>query len=133
MAPIMSMRNDGLATPMYDAFISGDAKPDAAPYNVVAPIYDIAKTNGSNAPLGLMSDKLPWNHIDWVPQAISDQILWASAHGAGSIAPPPGPNASQDEEQRAAAVRANLRSNLADLPTTSPENLRSLPPGAGDG
>jgi hypothetical protein len=118
---------------MYDAFISGAAKPDNTPYSVVAPSYDIAKTNGSSAPLGLMSDKLPWNHVDWVPQAVSDQILWSSVHGAGSMAPPPGPNASQAEEQRAATVRANLRSNLSVLPTTQRENLRALPPSDGDG
>src|SRR5437588_1447316 len=39
--------NDALATPFYDAFISGSEKPDDTPYDVIAPAQDIAATNTS--------------------------------------------------------------------------------------
>jgi hypothetical protein len=125
--------NDALATPMYNAFISGNAKPDNTPYNVIAPNYDIATANVASAADALMSDQLPWNHIDWVPQELQDQILWAAIHGASSPAPPPGPNASAEEHQRAVAVRATLRRSMSlqVLPSTGGLGLRALPPSDG--
>jgi YVTN family beta-propeller protein len=110
--------NDALATPMYDAFISGTQKPDDAPYNVVSPSYSVSATNSSSAPDAVMSDELPWNHLDVVPQAISDQILWAAVHGASSPPPPPGPYASPAEHERAVVVWDRLRRHLS---------LQSLP------
>jgi YVTN family beta-propeller protein len=100
---------DALATPMYDAFISGSEKPNDAPYNVVAPSYSITTMNSSQAPDAKLSEQLPWNHLDAVPQTISDQILWASVHGARAPAPPAGPNASPDEVDRAVMMRYLLR------------------------
>ncbi|HEX8977745.1 MAG TPA: alkaline phosphatase family protein, partial [Solirubrobacteraceae bacterium] len=100
--------NDGLATPMYDAFVSGGAGPDNTPYNVVAPTQDIGQRNGASAPLARQSGRLPWNRIDMVPQEISDATLWAAIHGAYSRPPRPGPNASPVEHQRALLIRALL-------------------------
>jgi hypothetical protein len=108
--------NDALATPMYDAFISGSEKPNDAPYNVVAPTYSITSTNSASAPDAKLSDELPWNHLDAIPQAMSDQILWASVHGARSKPPPAGPDASPDEVDRAVMMRyllAKAHQNLA--------------------
>lgn len=102
--------NDALATPMYDAFISGSQKPDDAPYKVVEPKYPINKVNSKSAPDAKLSNELPWNQRDAVPQAISDQILWASVHGSGSKPPPAGPNASPAEIERATIMRYLLRS-----------------------
>ena len=101
--------NDAVATPMYDAFLSGGAKPDDSPYTARVPSYSISQTNQAAAADGALSDELPWNRIDAVPQAISDRILWASVHGAASAPPPPGPDASPGEQARAAAVSALLR------------------------
>lgn len=100
--------NDALATPMYGAFIGGAAKPDNTPYKVITPAQDIGQTNGASAAMAAMSQRLPWNRLDAVPQAISDRILWAAVHGAGSPPPPPGPNASPAEHARALSVAAAL-------------------------
>ncbi len=101
--------NDALSTPMYDAFISGSQTPNDAPYDVEAPTYSISATNAATAADARLSSELPWNRLDAVPQEISDQILWASAHGAHAAAPAPGPNASLDEHDRAVIVRSLLR------------------------
>jgi DNA-binding beta-propeller fold protein YncE len=101
--------NDALATPMYDAFISGAQRPDDTPYTVRAPTYPIGAVNTAAAPDAHLSAELPWNRLDAVPQEISDEILWASAHGARAGAPPPGPNASLDERDRAMVLREMLR------------------------
>jgi YVTN family beta-propeller protein len=101
--------NDALATPMYDAFISGSQKPNDAPYNVIEPTYPIDKKNTKTAPDANLSSELPWNQLDAVPQAMSDQILWQSVFGATSRPPGAGPNASPDEVERAIMMRYLLR------------------------
>jgi hypothetical protein len=103
--------NDAVATPMYDAFIRGSEKPNNAPYSVVSPTYPLTSKNGASAPLTALSNELPFNRLDAVPQAISDQIMWASVHGAKSAPPVAGPNASPQEVDRAAVVRSMLRRN----------------------
>lgn len=103
--------NDAVATPMYDAFLSGSEQPNNAPYTVSSPSYPLTSTNGASAPLAKLSGQLPFNRLDAVPQAISDQIMWASVHGAHSSPPAAGPNASPQEVDRAAIVRAMLRRN----------------------
>jgi len=100
--------NDALATPMYKAFISREEKPDDTPYNVIAPEQDIGQTNGSAAAAAQISRALPWNRLDAVPQEISDKILWAAVHGTSVPAPPPGPNASAAEHERAVRVASLL-------------------------
>src|SRR5262249_51251679 len=94
--------NDALATPMYRAFIHGDEKPNDAPYSVISPNQDIGAKNPESAAASRLSAALPWNHLDAVPQEISDRILWAAAHGETSKPPSPGPNASPQEHRRAA-------------------------------
>jgi hypothetical protein len=79
---------------------------------VVAPSYDITATNTASSPAGRLSNHLPWNHIDAVPQEVSDQILWAAVHGSTRGAPAPGPNASQEEHARAIRVWQALRRHL---------------------
>ena len=101
--------NDGLATPMYSAFVSGAQGPDETPYAVRSPSYPLTAKNTAASPLAGLSDRLPFNSLDATPQAISDQVLWASVHGARSKAPAPGPNASPDEVDRAALYRSTLR------------------------
>ena len=130
--------NDALATPMYNAFISGSAKPNDAPYNVVAPTYDISATNTAAAADAKLSQALPWSSLDAVPQSISDAVLWASVHGAKSIPPPAGPNASPDEVDRAAAMwsllrQRSARSRTASRSTSCPITwaCRPAPPGEG--
>lgn len=101
--------NDALATPMYNAFISGSQKPDDAPYNVIQPTYPLNTFNTAMSPDAKLSKELPWNRLDAVPQAMSDEILWASVFGTHKAAPKPGPNASPDEVDRAVEMRALLR------------------------
>jgi len=115
--------NDALATPMYDAFASS-ADVQGTRYSVVAPSQDIGQVNDSSAPLARLSNQLPWNRIDQVPQETSDQILWASAHGAAATPPAPGLNASPVEHQRAVNLNGVLRRH---------GNARTLLSGRGDG
>jgi YVTN family beta-propeller protein len=116
---------DALATPMYDAFVSGGTAPDNTPFTVVAPTQDIAQTNTASAADAHVSNALPWNQLDAVPQEISDQVLWAAVHGTSLPAPPPGPNASAIEHERAVAIRKLLR--------THGDIAAFLGRGAGDG
>ena len=76
---------------------------------MIEPSYSLTTTNSAAAPDAKLSAELPWNHLDAVPQAISDEILWAAVHGANAQAPPPGPDASPAEEDRAIIVRELLR------------------------
>jgi hypothetical protein len=75
---------------------------------VIAPTQNIGELNSASAPLGAESDRLPWDQIDAVPQELSDDILWASVHGAKAKPPAPGPNASPAEHARAVSMRAVL-------------------------
>jgi YVTN family beta-propeller protein len=111
--------NDALATPMYDAFISGNEKPDDAPYTAIQPTYSLKTLNTASSPDAKLSSELPWNQLDQVPQAISDQILWQSVFGARSTPPPAGPNASPEEVQRAVAMRRLLTEAHPKHATTS--------------
>jgi hypothetical protein len=101
--------NDALATPMYDAFISGSQQPNDTPYTVRSPTYLLTSTNSATAANARLSRELIWNRLDAVPQAISDEILWASVHGTAMPAPHAGPDASPVEANRAAVVREMLR------------------------
>jgi hypothetical protein len=100
--------NDALATPMYDAF-RNDGRPDARPYDAVAPEQSLLAVNGFGAPGAELSAALPFGQMDLVPQALSDRILWQSVHGAGSAPPAPGPNASPTEHARATGALRVLR------------------------
>lgn len=89
---------DANATPMYDAFTG---TPDNTPYTVIVPEQDITELNASSAANAALSAAMPYEKLDWIPQSINDRILWQSVFGAASTPPPPGPNASRAERQRA--------------------------------
>jgi YVTN family beta-propeller protein len=83
---------DAVAVPLYDAF---DAEPsNAEPYDAITPGIDLLERNQATSANAKLSDSLPLNSPDQVPQRILDRILWQSIHGANSEPPPPGPNAS---------------------------------------
>jgi hypothetical protein len=101
--------DDALATPLYDAFVSGGEPPDVAGtrYRAIQPQQNLNAVNSASAADARLSRSLPWNRVDLVPQTLLDRILWRNAHGAGSTPPPPGPGASRGELARAAiALRA---------------------------
>ena len=90
---------DGLAEPMYDAFVSGDSRPDPTPYCAVTPAQPLTELT-TTPPVGLAAS-LPYNDVDLVPQPLFDQVLWLSVYGPTVPAPGPGPNASSAEADRA--------------------------------
>jgi DNA-binding beta-propeller fold protein YncE len=101
--------DDALATPLYDAFVSGGepAVVAATRYHAIQPEQDLNAVNSASASDARLSRQLPWSSVDLVPQTLSDRILWHSVYGPASTPPPPGPNASPVELARAtAALRA---------------------------
>jgi YVTN family beta-propeller protein len=94
--------NDGLATPMYDAFDNTSCDPAGTRYSAIEPEQSLHEIN---SPIVLPPDAALsaaiFRGMDRVPQAISDRILWHSVHGAHSTPPAPGPNASLAEHARA--------------------------------
>ncbi|MEA2123710.1 MAG: hypothetical protein QOI80_492, partial [Solirubrobacteraceae bacterium] len=102
--------NDALATPMYDAFVSGPgAQPnvEGTRYEAIEPAQPINETNARDAPLADLSAAMPFDSLDLVPQAVSDAILYAAVHGSLAGFTGPGPNASRAEHRRAiGALRA---------------------------
>jgi hypothetical protein len=93
---------DANATPLYDAFISGSARPDVegTRYQAIQPQQSLTEVNVAGAPNAALSRQLPWGSVDAVPQTVSDRILWQSVFGASSIPPGPGPNPSPSEVER---------------------------------
>jgi hypothetical protein len=96
---IMGMKalslNDALATPMYDAF--GSRPLNSASVDVIPAKVDLLTRNTAAAPWAALSNRLPLEKIDGVPQGLLDAILWKSVHGADSTPPPPGPNAERED------------------------------------
>jgi DNA-binding beta-propeller fold protein YncE len=115
---------DGLATPMYDAFTS---KPDFAAYDAIKPEQSLDERNplqltpatatkpSSAALPGLdpartstkagieaqvLAADLPFDRVDLVPQALSDQVLWRTVYGWDSTPPAAGPGGSPVEHAR---------------------------------
>ena len=104
--------NDALATPMYDAFISGNrAAQQRAVHRADPELCPEPHRTPPGARWLSLSRRLPFSRLDAVPQAISDQILWASVHGAKSKPPAAGPDASPDEIDRAMVVNQMLRAD----------------------
>ncbi|MEI6727089.1 MAG: alkaline phosphatase family protein, partial [Actinomycetes bacterium] len=83
--------NDALATPMYDAFSSRPL--NSAPVDAIPAKIDLLQRNTQAAPWAALSNSLALGRTDAVLQQQLDAILWKSVHGAGSVPPPPGPNA----------------------------------------
>jgi hypothetical protein len=69
----------------------------------------MTETNPANAPSAALSKALPWDKVDAVPQRLSDDVIWQSVFGAGSVAPPAGPNHSPEERARATGALRVLR------------------------
>jgi YVTN family beta-propeller protein len=88
---------DATAVPLYRAFDS-DPSDNDEPYDAIVPKVDLTATNPANAPNAELSDRLPLEVPDQVPQRTLDKILWQYRHGADSKPPPPGPNASGIDE-----------------------------------
>jgi YVTN family beta-propeller protein len=103
--------NDALATPLYDAFVSGGEQPDVegTRFHAIQPQQSMTEVNPANAANAKLSASLPWNHVDAVPQRISDRLIWQSVFGAGSDPPPSGPNASALERERATGALREYR------------------------
>jgi YVTN family beta-propeller protein len=103
--------NDALATPLYDAFISGSEQPDVdgTRYTAIQPEQSMTETNSSSAAAAALSRALPFDKVDAVPQRLSDKIIWESVFGAGSSPPPAGPNRSPVERARATGALRLLR------------------------
>ncbi|MBV8063471.1 MAG: hypothetical protein JOY51_07745, partial [Nevskia sp.] len=123
--------HDANALPMYDLFID-TGSPGADTYTAVTPTQNIqavlsssssgGSSSGSSSgaaaasSLAAFSAALPWQQRDAVPQELSDRVLWQRVHGADSTPPPPGPNASPLEHQRAVRMmEAYRRGELAKL------------------
>jgi hypothetical protein len=87
---------DALATPMYDAFSSTGANPDA--YDVIDPTWNLNEKNPSGTAAARMSRGLNLRQVDRVPERELDAILWKTVHGDNAVPPPPGPNASGRDE-----------------------------------
>ena len=103
--------NDALATPLYDAFISGTQTPDVegTRYTAIQPEVSLTETNPANAANAELSAAMPFDQVDRVPQRISDKILWQSIFGADATVPPAGPNASPIERARAVGAMRRFR------------------------
>jgi YVTN family beta-propeller protein len=103
--------NDALATPLYDAFISGGEQPDVegTRYRAIQPEQSLTETNPAGAPKAALSKALPFDQVDVVPQRLADQILWESVFGAGATPPPAGPNRSPIERARAVGALKRWR------------------------
>jgi hypothetical protein len=83
---------DALAVPLYDAF-DAEAQ-NSEPYDAITPNVNLLERNTASSPNAKLSDSLPLNSPDRVPQRILDRLLWQSIHGPNSEPPPPGPNSS---------------------------------------
>jgi DNA-binding beta-propeller fold protein YncE len=103
--------NDALATPLYDAFISGSEQPDVegTRYRAIQPEQSMTETNPAGAAQARLSMALPFDQVDVVPQRLSDEIIWKSVFGADAVPPPAGPNASPVERARAVGALKRLR------------------------
>ncbi len=89
---------DATAVPMYDVF-DPDPSDNLEPYQAIVPNIDLLERNTASSPNARLSERLPLEFTDRVPQRILDRILWQSVHGPASKPPPPGPNASGIDER----------------------------------
>jgi Phosphoesterase family len=89
---------DALGVPLYDAF-SSSAR-NSAPYTAIGPRVNLVERNTASSPAARASERYDLTHPDRIPQRELDRILWKSIHGAGAHAPPPGPNATRESDDR---------------------------------
>ena len=83
--------NDALATPLYEAFSATPTNLD--PISALTPSVNMLEMNQPGAPWAQASKDLNLGNTDEASQVALDAILWHSVYGAGSVPPPPGPNA----------------------------------------
>jgi phospholipase C len=88
---------DAVAVPLYDAFDSSPT--NSEPYDAVKPGINLLERNPSSAPGAKLSESLELNTPDRVPQRVLDRLVWQSVKGARSEPPPPGPNASGEDDE----------------------------------
>jgi hypothetical protein len=88
---------DALAVPMYDAFSSGADNSDA--YAAIKPNVNLNERNAPGSPGSGLSQLLPLGKTDATPQRYLDKVLWKYVHGKDAEPPPPGPNASGEDER----------------------------------
>jgi Phosphoesterase family len=87
---------DALAVPLYDVF--GPTEENKDPYTAIAPNISIDERNTASSPGAAASSRMDFRQIDSMPQRSLDAVLWKSIHGADSVPPPPGPNASAGDD-----------------------------------
>jgi hypothetical protein len=97
---------DATAVPLYAAF-DADASDNDEPFDAITPDLDLTATNPSNAPNAKLSQRLPLETPDQVPQRVLDRILWQYRYGAGTLPPPPGPNASGIDDRGWSPAESN--------------------------
>jgi DNA-binding beta-propeller fold protein YncE len=87
---------DALAVPLYDAF-DGTAQ-NKDPYTAISPNIPIDERNTESSPAAAASKQMNFRKLDSMPQNALDAVLWKSVHGQNSQPPPPGPNASGEDD-----------------------------------
>jgi hypothetical protein len=88
---------DALAVPLYDAFDPQAGNAEA--YDAITPNVNLTDRNSNATPNSGFSQRLPLDTPDRVPQRYLDRILWQYVHGKDAEPPPPGPNASGEDEE----------------------------------
>jgi len=94
---------DALAVPLYDAFDSQAGNNEG--FDAIKPNVNLTERNTNATPNSGYSQRLPLDTPDRVPQRYLDKILWQYVHGKESKPPPPGPNASGEDEETFEAER----------------------------
>jgi DNA-binding beta-propeller fold protein YncE len=88
--------HDKTAVPMYDVF---SPTPDnLAPYDAIRPAVNQLERNPGDAPGAALSTRMNRRGTDGWPQRVLDRVLWRSVHGRDSTPPPPGPNATHEDD-----------------------------------
>jgi hypothetical protein len=102
---------DAFATPMYDAFMKTTDRANTATYTPITPTYPRTAVNtvSQSRRIGALSEKLPYDNLDSVPQPLFDAMLWKSVYGNSRPVPKPGPNSSPAEMARNAVALKALR------------------------
>jgi hypothetical protein len=117
---------EALAVPLYHAMTGTPG--NSAPYDAIRPNVNMTATNPNTAVNRQASSGLQLNALDQVPQRKLDAMLWHYRHGFGSSPPPPGPNASTEDNAR----RDESGDAALGHPTAIAKRLRRLA-GAGGG
>jgi hypothetical protein len=94
---------DANAAPMYDVF---NSTADNSAYTAIMPERSLVALNTAATANAKLSAALPFDRPDAVPQEIADRIFWQSVFGKDSKPPPPGPNGSVKERERAKKAMA---------------------------